>query len=522
MRLSMPNWIPGIALATCLLLPQPSAADKTAVNTAANAGEWGNFEVGSAIVHLDLQVCVQADGGRRLCPTGITGEGRPMDVLLWYPADKQAYRTASPTVYSSRMNGMIIDRDHPDRWDPMSWTVTAERARDGVAVDHSGPSFPLIIHSHPGPGEPYDRAPTLERLASHGFIVIAPWHNRDTRDDERFDIINQRAKKIILPRCLDGGSIPCLDGARKAVQNRALDVAAILNNFEQPHGVLRSFFADRVDTSHVGLLGQSRGSVTALALAGGSKLWNIQAEPRIGAIMLLAIGMPNVTFAQDVAKITVPSLLVAGKIDRNTLMHISVDAFNMIPSRPSQQKALVILERAEHGVYSSQRCAQMQAVGAIFQDNPRAIGEQLTLESIMLSPTSGTPIDFCLFDSFVKPVDIRPVIEARTGFQVTPSDVRLENPCQIEPEFPIQIQVPRQLDTDTAMRLVLELANTFFDAVLVKNARPGVHFKQYLSPKFLLLKEGEPVSYAKSESFQGRAVECDDLELASLDPECGE
>ena len=507
MRLSMPNWIPGIALATCLLLPQPSAADKTAVNTAANAGEWGNFEVGSAIVHLDLQVCVQADGGRRLCPTGITGEGRPMDVLLWYPADKQAYRTASPTVYSSRMNGMIIDRDHPDRWDPMSWTVTAERARDGVAVDHSGPSFPLIIHSHPGPGEPYDRAPTLERLASHGFIVIAPWHNRDTRDDERFDIINQRAKKIILPRCLDGGSIPCLDGARKAVQNRALDVAAILNNFEQPHGVLRSFFADRVDTDRVGLLGQSRGSVTALALAGGSTLWNIKAEPRIGAIMLLAIGTRTVTFSQDVHNVSVPSLLVAGKIDRNTPMQTSVDAFNMMPSR---QKALVILERAEHGVYSSQRCAQMQAVGAIFQeswcrnpDNPRAVGEQLTLESIMRSPNSGTPIDYCNYDSFTQPVDIRPTVFAMTGYAVTPTNV------------------PRMLDTVTAMRLDLELANTFFDATLVKQAQPGVHFKQYISPKFELRKEGEAVSYEEAQSIKGRAVECDDADLV-IDPACSE
>jgi len=44
-------------------------------------------------------------------------------------------------------------------------------------------------------------------------------------------------------------------------------------------------------------------------------------------------------------------------------------------------------------------------------------------------------------------------------------------------------------------------------------ANPGVHFKQYLSPKFLLEKEGETVSYAESESFQGRAVECDDPTL---------
>jgi hypothetical protein len=91
-----------------------------------------------------------------------------------------------------------------------------------------------------------------------------------------------------------------------------------------------------------------------------------------------------------------------------------------------------------------------------------------------------------------------------TGYQVTPDNV------------------PRQLDSDTAMRLVLELAVTFFDAVLVKQARPGVHFRQYLSPKFMLIKEGETVSYAERESFQGGAVECDDRDLASLDVACGE
>jgi hypothetical protein len=58
--------------------------------------------------------------------------------------------------------------------------------------------------------------------------------------------------------------------------------------------------------------------------------------------------------------------------------------------------------------------------------------------------------------------------------------------------------------------------------VLVKHAQNRVHFKQYLSPKFLLYKEGESVSYAESHSVMGRAADCDDLDLASLDPSCGE
>jgi predicted dienelactone hydrolase len=473
----MSNPIPLIALLACLGLPSASAA---ADNTSANAGDWGNYEVGSAVVHIEL--------------TGTVGERRPMDLLLWYPADKQAYRRAPLAVYASRLNRvLIIDPKNPDRWVPMSFVVAAERAREGVPVDQGGPSFPLIIFSHPAASDPQNVAPTLERLASHGFIVAAPWHNGDTQEEQRIDIINQRAGTKILP-CFDEGPSPCLDGLQKAMQNRALDISAVLDN-------IASYFGDRVDTEHVGLLGQSRGSLTALMAGGGSTTWKIQAEQRIDAIMMLTIAMRSATFTADLNKITIPSLFVTSKGDRNQPMSIAVDAFNVVPR---EQKGLVVLERGEHGVYSINRCAQMQAAGAVFQAEPRAIGEQLTLENILLSANSGTPIDYCLFESFTQPVDIRPTVKAMTGFDVTENNV------------------PRQLDTVTAMRLVLELATTYFDATLVKKAQSGVHFKQYLSPKFELHKEGESVSYSESRSFQGRAVECDDLDLASLDPACSD
>lgn len=474
------NSILGITLAACLLLPDLSTAANTAVNTAANAGDGGKFEVGSAVVHIEL--------------LGTVGERRPMDVLLWYPADKQAYRDAAPTVYASRLNGVpLIDPNNPNRWVPMSFVVVSEGARDNVPVDQGGPAFPFIIFSHPAASDPQNAAATLERLASHGFIVAAPWHNGDTQDEQRIDIINQRAGKEIVP-CFDGGPSPCLDGLQKTVQNRALDVAALLDN-------IASYFGDRVDTERVGLLGQSRGSLTALMAGGGSTAWNIKPEPRIDAIMTLTIAVRSATFTANLNQITIPSLMVTSKADRNTPMSIAVDAFNVIPS---EQKGLVVLERGEHGVYSINRCAQMQAAGAVFQAEPRAIGEQLTLENILLSANSGTPIDYCLFDSFTQPVDVRPTVKAITGIDVT------EN------------SVPKMLDAVTAMRIVLELANTFFDATLVKKAQPGVHFKQYLSPKFLLEKEGEAVSYAESWSFQGRQVACDDPDLASLDPACVE
>src|SRR4030067_3267189 len=68
------NAILGITLAACILLPALSAAGDIAVNTSANAGDWGKFDVGSEVIHVELR--------------GAAGEPRPMDVLLFSHADK--------------------------------------------------------------------------------------------------------------------------------------------------------------------------------------------------------------------------------------------------------------------------------------------------------------------------------------------------------------------------------------------------------------------------------------------------
>ena len=476
------NAILGITLAACILLPALSAAGDIAVNTSANAGDWGKFDVGSGVIHIEL--------------IGAAGERRPMDVLLFYPADKQAYRKAPPAYYSSRLFGVQLD---PTQWDPMSWTVQAERAHEGVAIDNGGPSFPLIVVSHGNGGTPEKYAPILERLASHGYVIAAPWHEGNNHDDVLIDRFNTLAGKKILP-CLDGLPSPCSDGLNKTLQNRALDITATINT-------MSSLFGDRVDISRVGFLGHSRGSWTGLAAAGGSTVLNIAPDPRVVAVLALEIATRPITSLLSLQNVTVPTLLVNSRLDNITPMDVSIDAYNTIPS---DQKALVILERAVHRIYGSGFCQQMQVLGGVYQSNPSALGEFLILQDMILS-TNGTPMDFCFYDSFVNPVDIRPTVETMLGCPSSPGCI------EIAPD-----SVPRSLDAESGMRLALELANVFFDAVLVNRAQPGVHFKQYLSPKFMLYKEGEVVSYQRTESFQGSAVACDDPELAFVDVACGE
>ena len=88
-------------------------------------------------------------------------------------------------------------------------------------------------------------------------------------------------------------------------------------------------------------MGHSRGTVTALAAAGGSAPWSapttpvtvqclptqpvdglcwpLQREPRVKAIMGMAIGAQPIIRGVDLDKITVPTLLVAGQEDDNSL-----------------------------------------------------------------------------------------------------------------------------------------------------------------------------------------------------------
>ena len=83
------------------------------------------------------------------------------------------------------------------------------------------------------------------------------------------------------------------------------------------------------------------------------------------AVMGLAIGAPNVTFAVNLANITVPTLLVAGTLDAVSPQAVSEAAFEQISS---EEKLFVSIEGAHHRSYSSANCNLTQSAGAIAQD----------------------------------------------------------------------------------------------------------------------------------------------------------
>lgn len=359
------------------------------------------------------------------------GEPRQVDVHLWYPAERQGRVKA-------RYTSALYHQKLPAPWRPLSWRVKAELAREDAPIRHGDKRYPVIVFSHGSVNDPIDYAHTLERIARAGFIVAAPSHVNNTQEDVRIDFINTRAGFQVFP-CNDGRPSPCsrLDLAR-SMHDRVRDISATLNN-------LPDWLGPRADVHRAGVLGHSRGTVTALAAAGGSGPWGFGPEPRVKAVMGMAIGTAVVTSGANVANVMVPTLLVAGALDMTSPQAVSEAAFAQLGTT---DKAFVSIPNAVHRSFDSTYCDQVQAAGAIAQRHADAILDLHTASGIVTHPSSGWATQYCSLATFTEPADIRPLVASLTG-------------------VPFPATVPTTgLETDEVTRRITELAVGFFGRVL--------------------------------------------------------
>jgi predicted dienelactone hydrolase len=439
----------------------------------------------------------------------LPGSVRPVKVHLWYPADQRAFSEAPETVYTSALYG----RPLPGVGDPLGWKVKAEIARETGAVDRHGKSFPVIVFSHGSVNDPIDYAHTLELIAAEGFVVAAPYHVNNTQDDVRTDLVNGlTALSPVFPTCADGlawnpPSRPCsrIPGPPN-IKERVRDISSILD-------ALPDWFGDRVDAERAGVLGHSRGTVTALAAAGGSSVpaddGNVSGfapEPRVDAIMGLAVGARMLTSSANLANVTVPTVLVAGGLDQNTAQALSEEAFAAISSA---DKLFVGIPKATHRSFDSTYCAQLQSAGAIAQANEEAV---LDLHSVRLIAASapggrsGKAVHYCAAEYFTSPVDIRPLVTATAGAEFPPS-VGPSSVC-------LSTSIPcTGLDTEEVKQGVKDIAATFFGTALKRQGNDGIHFARHLAPRWLMKHVpmvGSARAYAGPDSIcpPGQGVNC--------------
>ena len=416
--------------------PMPGAAAAAADDT---TGWDKELDVGHRIEPIVVP-------GSSLCPDlnqPCNLEPRQVDVHLWYPADEEGLSRVRKTEYTSRL---WSDTRVPEGWAPLSWKVEAEIAREGAAIDPNGAAFPVIVFSHGATNDPIDYSHTLELIASAGFVVAAPQHVNNSQDDVRIDFVNTQAGTTLIP-CNDGLPSPCSRGGNvpRSMRDRARDISYVLD-------ALPNWFGGRVDLSRAGVMGHSRGTVTALAAAGGSSFWGFAAgEARVKAIMGLAIGVQNITDKVDLADVTVPTLLVAGTLDETSPPAVSQFAFNSLTS--TTDKGLVLIGNGRHRSFDSTYCDQTQAAGTIARGNASARLDLHTFTGIVApgtaggAGTSGRATEFCNSKTFTEPV--KTLVTAITGFDFTTQNVPTTG-----------------LDTDDVKEQVKELAATFFGRAL--------------------------------------------------------
>lgn len=188
---------------------------------------------------------------------------RTLPVEVWFP-------TATPGTPSGVLD-FEQDADRRDALSPLldaapadcvATTTTATRDASPVGGD-----YPVVLYTHCYTCTRWSAHAVIERLVSHGFVVVSADHEGDTLYD-----------------ALEGTQSPL---SNELVDVREADVRALLDAVLAgdvlPEGVAAI-------PSQIGLLGHSIGSVTAGRVA--------QNDSRIAAVVGMAAPMENVLYGE--------------------------------------------------------------------------------------------------------------------------------------------------------------------------------------------------------------------------------
>lgn len=205
---------------------------------------------------------------------------RTLVTEIWYPAAAEAALQEKDT-----MAGFMVSEDDAlfmslitmvfgldaARYEELRALRTGS-VRDAAIAEEGGP-FPIVLFSHGNGGFRYQSTFLVERLASHGYIVVSADHTGNA-------LVSDLPSEKVAYNPLSATGL-----AGRVADMRFLLDTMIALDADDPEGR----FQGRVDTEHVGMTGHSFGGVTT----GGT----IAADDRIdvGAPMAGLIFATNVT-----------------------------------------------------------------------------------------------------------------------------------------------------------------------------------------------------------------------------------
>lgn len=263
-----------VAVVLALFLVACGSSDETRGGT--QASEWeepGPHPVG----HVTFEL---VDGTR----------SRNLLVTAWYPAAESARAAAEAGEPIEKLEPEGPNRDQYASWlgsaAQTCTTRTSHSAPDAALAEGSDP-FPVIAFSHCHNCIRFSAMSIAERLASHGFVVLAPDH----AGNDMFDKLADLDPAFLTVRVAD----------IRFVLDQALDP-----NASDVPDVLRG----TLDAGRVGMLGHSFGGVTTGLV--------VQEDPRPLAGLSIAAPMENALLpGVELAKITRPLGFLVAKEDHS-------------------------------------------------------------------------------------------------------------------------------------------------------------------------------------------------------------
>lgn len=258
--------------------------------TSAQAGRWryadpnelGPYGVGHVIFDV----------------TDPARDDRPLRAELWYPVDPED-AGGDPTYYDFQFFNLGL---------------VSPVAFEGAKLTEDT-YLPLIVFSHGSCGVSFQSTPLMERLASHGMVVVSPNHTGNT--------VNE---------CFGGNGDPFLVSA----QNRPLDVSFLIDHFLAKSADPDDDFYRHVNPNAIGVAGHSFGGFTSIAMAAGVEDTAVAVPPdrRVRAIAPIAPASEFFSDAQ-LASIDVPMLLLGATIDDTTpIVPNTTRPWELVTKRP--------------------------------------------------------------------------------------------------------------------------------------------------------------------------------------------
>lgn len=230
---------------------------------AGGGGTGGGGTGGTGGAVLDYTVPGPASVGVLTTSLTDSARSRTLPVEIWYPSEASG---AGSAVLDFETDTARRDALSPllDAAPRECVALSTNAVRDAAA---SSGEYPLVLYSHCYTCTRWSAHAVMERLASHGFVVVAPDHEGDTL----FDRLDDAAS------ALDNALVDVREADIRFVLDRLLAGEAL------PSGVT-------VNDAQVGMLGHSIGSITAGRVA--------QNDSRIDAVIGLAAPMENILYGE--------------------------------------------------------------------------------------------------------------------------------------------------------------------------------------------------------------------------------